>query len=314
MNKKEINHFLIKRSNSLRQIRKNNNRRKGFFELTIRKTAFNPPSAELKPHDIVYVAETNGGIYAMGEVIESGEVETFTSIEKLLEFSKRFNDDQYWLSKIREFSQKLSSDENYKLRFHEYYINQKILDRTIPYNGPLERYDASINRGMASIFFKLRKEDIEYLKEPDYRLKGITAVNPEIPGDLRLKLYSLFNKKYSISHLIDIDHFVPKSVGGPGNIAENLVPIGFSLNRYKNDSIPRSLFEIAANDTFQSNFIDIQKEILNTCRLEDEFIKTNTYHHIKDLARKITGIVNAWSDLNQIKSFYLAVNEKSHPN
>jgi len=314
MNKEEISHFLIKRSSSIRQIRKNNIRRKGFFELTIRKTAFNPPSAEIKPNDIVYVAETSGGIYAMGEVIESGKVKTFTSIEALLEFSKRFNDDQYWLSKIREFSQKLSSDENYKLRFHEYYINQKILDRTIPYNGPLERYDASINRGMASIFFKLRKEDIEYLKEPDYRLKGITAVNPEIPGDLRLKLYSLFNKNYSISHLIDIDHFVPKSVGGPGNIAENLVPIGFSLNRYKNDSIPRSLFEIAASDTFRSNFIDVQKEVLKACRLEDEFIKTNTYPLAKELARKITGIVNAWSDLNLIKSFYLAVNEKSHLN
>lgn len=312
MDQKEINHFLIKRSNSIRQIRKNNIRRKGFFELTIRKTDFDPPSAGIKPNDIVYVAETSGGIYAMGEVIESGDVETFTSIEPLLEFSKRFNDDHYWLSKIREFSQKLSSDKNYKLRFHEYYINQKILDRTIPYNGPLERYDASINRGMASIFFKLRKLDIEYLKKPDYRLKGITSVNPEIPGDLRLKLYSLFNKTYSISHLIDIDHFVPKSVGGPGNIAENLVPIGFSLNRYKNDSIPISLFEIAASDVFQSNFIHIQKEVLKTCRLEGDFIKANN-HQAKELARKITGIVNAWSDLNLIKSFYLAVNEKFHP-
>ncbi len=312
-NKEEMNHFLIKRSNSIRQIRKNNIRRKGFFELTIRKTAFNPPSVEIKPNDIVYVAETSGGIYAMGEVIESGEVETFTSIEKLLEFSKRFNDDQYWLSKIREFSRKLSSNQNYKLRFHEYYINQKILDRTIPYNGPLERYDASINRGMASIFFKLRIEDVEYLKKPDYRLKVVTGVNPEIPGDLRLKLYSLFNNKYSISHLIDIDHFVPKSVGGPGNIIENLVPIGFSLNRYKNDSIPRSLFEIAASNAYQSNFTDIQKEILKACKLEDQFIRTNTYPEAKELARKITGIVNAWPDLNQIKSFYLTVNERFNP-
>lgn len=92
------------------------------------------------------------------------------------------------------------------------------------------------------------------------------------------------------------------------------MPIGFSLNRYKNDSIPRSLFEIAGSDTFRSNFIDVQKEVLKACRLEDEFIKTNTYPLAKELARKITGIVNAWSDLNLIKSFYLAVNEKSHLN
>ena len=103
-NIQEINHYLIKRSNSIRLLRKNNQKRKGFFEVTIRKTSFNPPAAEIKQNDIVYVAETSGGIYAVGEVIESGVVQTFTSVEKLLEFSKRFNDDQYWLSKIREFS------------------------------------------------------------------------------------------------------------------------------------------------------------------------------------------------------------------
>ena len=57
----------------------------------------------------------------------------------------------------------------------------------------------------------------------------------------------------------------------------------------------------------------IQKEVLKTCRLEDEYIKTNTYPQAKELARKITGIVNAWPNLNLIKSFYLAVNEKFHP-
>ena len=149
----------------------------------------------------------------------------------------------------------------------------------------------------------MSKEDVKYLKEPDYRLKAITDVTPNIPGDLRLKLYSLFNKNYSISHLIDIDHFVPKSVGGPGNIVENLVPIGFNLNRYKNDAIPRSLFEIATSDEYHSNFIDIQKEILKLSRLEDEFIKTNTYPKAKEIAQKITGNVNAWPDLNQIKRF-----------
>jgi hypothetical protein len=312
-NMQEINHYLIKRSNSIRLLRKNNQKRKGFFEVTIRKTSFNPPSAEIKFNDIVYVAETSGGIYAMGEVIESGEVQTFTSVEKLLEFSKRFNDDQYWLSKIREFSNKLSLNHNYKLRFHEYYINQRILDKTIPYNGPLERYDASVNSGLASIFFKLRMDEVKYLKEPDYKLKGITAVNPEIPGDLRLKLYSLFNKKYSIGHLIDIDHFVPKSVGGPGNIVENLVPIGFSLNRYKNDSIPRSLFEVAASDAFKSNFTEILKEIIKISELNDEFVKTNIYPKAKEIARSITGIMNASSDLNHIKAFYLAVNERFNP-
>jgi hypothetical protein len=44
---------------------------------------------------------------------------------------------------------------------------------------------------------------------------------------------------------IDIDHHVPKSVGGPGNIIENLIPMGPSYNRAKSDSIPSYLFKYA---------------------------------------------------------------------
>jgi len=52
---------------------------------------------------------------------------------------------------------------------------------------------------------------------------------------------------------------------------------------------------------------------LKTSKLEDQFIRTNSYPEAKELAQKITGIVNAWPDLNQIKSFYLTVNENFNP-
>lgn len=310
----DVNHYLIKRSNSIRHLRKNNQKRKGYFELIITKTSLNPPSVNLKPKDVIYVAETSGGIYAVGEIIESLEVQTLTSIEELFELSKRLKDDSYWLSKIREFSKKLSIDSDYKLRLHEYYINQKVLDRTIPYNGPLSRYDASINSGLAGIFFKLRIEDVKYLRNPDYRMKEITAVKPEIPGALRLKLYTLLNKSYSLGHLIDIDHFVPKSVGGPGNIVENLVPIGLSLNRYKNDSIPRSLFEVASSQEYQAMFMENLKELKKLSEIRDEFIKTNVYPKAKELAQIVTTTINHSSDLKFIKSFYLGVNVRNNPN
>ena len=260
MEEEKSKSYLIKRSNSFRDLKKNNSKKKGYFEITISKNKRNPPSHKLKMQDIIYVAETSGGIYAKGEVIETFPVDVFSTIEEVLDYSKQFNDDSYWLDKIRLFKDKLSSDSNYNLRCHQYFINQKLIKRTIPYNGPLKKFDASIKRGLASIFFELKEKDVKYLNEnPDYSLKQVKKLDPKIPGDLRLKIYSFFNQNYSIGHLIDVDHFVPKSAGGPGNIIENLVPIGLSLNRYKSDSIPRSFFEVALNEDFKRNFKAIKK-------------------------------------------------------
>ena len=51
--------YLIKRSNSFRDLKKNNSKKKGYFEITNSKNKRNPPSYKLKMHDFVYVAETS---------------------------------------------------------------------------------------------------------------------------------------------------------------------------------------------------------------------------------------------------------------
>jgi|TARA_B110000091_G_scaffold15541_1_gene14689 hypothetical protein len=306
--------YLIKRSNSFRDLKKNNSKKKGYFEITISKDKRNPPSHKLKMHDIIYVAETSGGIYAKGKVVKTLSVDVFSTIEEVLDYSKQFKDDSYWLDKIRLFKDKLSSDSNYKLRCHQYYTNQKLLKRTIPYNGPLKEYDASIKRGLASIFFELKEKDVKYLNEnPDYSLKQVKKLDPKIPGDLRLKIYSFFNQNYSIGHLIDVDHFVPKSVGGPGNIIENLVPIGLSLNRYKSDSIPRSFFEVALNNDFKTNFKVFEKQILKLLKNNEKFISKKDYPNSIDLARKMNAVVSEWKKMDEIKNFYFEVNKKFNP-
>ena len=120
------------------------------------------------------MAETSGGIYAKGEVIESSPVKEFKTIKEVLDYSKQFKDDSYWLGKIRFFKDKLSSDSNYVLKCHQYFINQRLLKRTIPYNGTLRKYDASVKSGLARIFFELKDEDVKYLNEnPDYSLSLI---------------------------------------------------------------------------------------------------------------------------------------------
>jgi len=306
-------HFLIKRSNAFRELQRSHSRNKGYFEITIRKKNYNPPSAKVNIGDTVYVAETNGGIYAKGTVIKSNDVEEFNCIEKALAFSKRFKDEAYWMNKIRVFSERLQKDKNYRLRCHEYFINQKLLPQTIPYNGPLTKYDASVKKGLAGIFFTLTDLDVTYLEgNPDFTLKQVGTLKHEIPGNLRLKIYSFFNRNHAISHLIDIDHFVPKSVGGPGNIIENLVPIGFSLNRYKNDSIPRSFFVVASKDEYISKLSISKKELDGVIAIKDDFISSKRHPEAKKIALSINTSILKWN-INDARYFYLQVSQIYNP-
>lgn len=305
---------MIKRSNAFRELHRSNSKSKGYFEITIRNNKYNPPSAKVKVGDTVYVAETNGGIYAKGNVVKTNEVEEFTCIEDVLVFSKKFNDEAYWIDKIRVFSERLQEDENYRLRCHEYFINQKLLSNTIPYNGPLRKYDASLKKGLASIFFTLAEVDVAYLEgNPDFSLKQVGTLKPEIPGNLRLKIYSFFNRTHAISHLIDIDHFVPKSVGGPGNIIENLVPIGFSLNRYKNDSIPKSFFVEATRDEYQPKLSISKKDLVKLAGLQDDFISTRKYPEAKKIALSVNASIKKWN-IGDARQFYLNVSQAFNPN
>ena len=310
---RKSNYYLIKRSNSFRDLKKTNSKQKGYFEITISKDKRNPPSSNLEEKDIIYVAETSGGIYAKGNVAKSGDVDEFSTIEEVLDYSKQFNDDSYWLDKIRLFKKRLLMNPNYKLRCHQYFINQKLLPTTIPYNGSLKKYDASHVRGLASIFFKLKEEDIEYLNNPDYSLKQTNKLDPKIPGDLRLRIHSFFNQNSPIGHLIDIDHFVPKSAGGPGNIIENLVPVGFSLNRYKSNLIPRSFFMIASNSNYISYFKDFEKKIDAVLKIEKQFISEKDFSGIMELARSLNGKIANWTNFEAIRKFYSEVNKSYNP-
>lgn len=306
-------HFLIKRSNAFRELQRSNSKSKGYFEIAIRNTKYDPPSVKINVGDTVYVAETNGGIYAKGVVVKTNDVKEFSCLEDVLAFSKMFDDEAYWMDKIRVFSDRLQEDRNYRLRCHQYFINQKLLINTIPYNGPLTKYDASVKKGLASIFFALTDEDVTYLEgNPDYSLKQVGTLKPEIPGNLRLKIYSFFNRNYAIRHLIDIDHFVPKSVGGPGNIIENLVPIGFSLNRYKNDSIPKSFFVVATQDEYLPKLSTSKTDLDKLIRLQNDFISTRKFPEAKKIALSINASIQKWNIIDA-RHFYLQVNQAFNP-
>ena len=92
----------------------------------------------------------------------------------------------------------------------------------------------------------------------------------------------------------------PKHFGGPGNIIENLVPVGFSLNRYKSDSIPRSFLQVALENDFKDSLIGFQRDIIETLKDESQFIRKSKSPKSNDLARQINTKVCSWSDMKKI--------------
>ncbi len=57
----------------------------------------------------------------------------------MLVFCEKY-DAAYWLNKTHRFNGDLKKNPKTRLRFYEYVIDQKVLERIIPFNGPLAKY------------------------------------------------------------------------------------------------------------------------------------------------------------------------------
>ncbi len=285
------NIYLIKRNvgyTDKKFIVKRKNKNKGFTESMLNG---NPLSSKFSVGDIIYIYENNNGIWAYGEIIAIGDILRFNSIEQIIDFADKKKMDLNWV--YTKLIKKLHNAKDYSfVTFQEYFIDQSLLNRVIPLIDCLQDL-----KGQSPIR-KLNELQIEYLKNPKY-LKE-TKLSKDIPSRLRMDIYSFFSKKYKkLSHLIDIDHFVPQSVGGPGNIIENLVPIGFSLNRYKSDSLPEGLFEVASKNSQLKKFTNFD---FNS---SSGFIRNNNL--ATENAIKITTYINNLNDIEKAKSFYKEV-------
>ena len=292
-----MNTYLIKRNPSFSNsgiIIKKTDIEKGYSEVLVTADNKQPYPKELAVGDIILVAENKCGIYAKGEIIKIPKIKVFENLNKIIEHAKKSKDEMFWMSKIFKFHDSLKEKSKSKFYFKEYFIDQRLLTRTIPLDGKLSRLS---KKGLASSIIKLNEDEINFINNPIFN--KVSKIRRDIPSSLRMDLYSFFNKNYSISHWIDIDHFVPLSAGGPGNIIENLVPIGFSLNRYKSDSIPKGFFVTATKHIEFKNKID--KKWTNS---EDEFLKNKEYPNSKHICLEINEIIfNEWP-VEKAKEFY----------
>jgi|TARA_B100000959_G_scaffold135098_1_gene141951 hypothetical protein len=274
---------------------------KGFSETTIRNKA--PQSNKLKIGDMIYVAETKYGIYAKGLVSEVCDIEYFDTIEKAVEFFSdgKIKGASYWMSKIGGFQKQKLKDENAVLKFQEYKIDQQLLGKTVPLTGALIKLK-KIQGGITL----LMDDVVSHIEQPNFENEN--ELKPEIPSHLKMDLHSLFSKNLKVTHWIDIDHFVPKSSGGPGNIIENLVPIGLGLNRYKGNSVPKGLFIIANKEDKLKEFC---KDRYLTAK--EEFLRRPKYANAFDSACKINDRIKKSFTIEEAKIFYRSVMNRHYP-
>ena len=271
---------------------------KGFSETAIR--AHKPISNKLICGDIVYVMETRYGIYAKGEVSNIFDVVELKSIKEALQFfEKNKLDANYWMEKLIRFRLAKEKKGNAVLKYQEYQIHQELLNKTIPLTGVLEGLKYS------QTMVSLNNEQVNCINNPVYNQEK--ELKSTIPLNLKMDLYSLFNKKYRVQHWIDIDHFVPKSALGPGNIIENLVPIGLSLNRYKSNSIPRGLFIVSKDYPELKQFC--RKEYLSS---PNSFLRKTKYRGAFDHATKINKYIRTFK-IDEARQFYKNVLEFHNP-
>lgn len=296
-----MNKFLLKRFPDFTRngvIIKRNDVNKQYSESRLNGT---PLSNNLENGDIVYVSESDYGIYAKGIVKGKSTLHIFNTLDEILEYYIKHNlqDSNYWVSLMQKLKVAKIKNPESKLYFQNFYVDLKLLDKVVHLIGELEKLK-KIQISIAKLDDKL----VQFIENPVQN--SFKELISKIPSSLRFDLYSLFSHQFNLSFWIDIDHFVPQSIGGPGNIAENLVPVGFSLNRYKGDSIPKGLFIEAYCHEETKKYVS--SEILNDTNL---FLKTKD---AKDRAMKIVKTINSQSaDIQKCKAFYRGVLQYHHP-
>lgn len=188
-----------------------------------------PTGTNAQAGEEIYIAQNGYAIFAKGIISEIKEVKQVTSMAELVKYAlkeSQVKDPLYWMSKLEEYCE---LEEPFKVFIFEYFISD------------VEQFDYCI-----PLDKQFLKQSVWYYLEDDYSFdipKANNELTMHIPTKVRQEVFHRFNIDAK-ELIVDVDHFVPKSAGGPGNIIENLVPISPSINRRKSDDIPSKLFDL----------------------------------------------------------------------
>ena len=285
-----IKYHVIKRDSDL-NVESNKRRKKGLHWYTQTRMRGKPVGSRCDIGDIAYIYIIDYGVVAKGKIkdkrISSFEniTDIFHFINKEAKYRNTVGANSFWGNDvINKLSKKLNQKFNYQVL--EVQLELELLDEAIILDSDNSKFT---NQG-----------SWVYLDEPieEYETKS-DELSPIIPPQLRQKIQIAFNS-VSDDFVYDIDHFVPKNWGGPGNIIENLIPLNLSTNRNKSDKIPSGLFYIASTNSKISNKVE-SKYFNGKYHKKDGFLNELD---AKDDAKKITNAVKDHLSLDEIKDFY----------
>ncbi|MCH2022305.1 MAG: hypothetical protein MK207_07450 [Saprospiraceae bacterium] len=252
------------------------------------KKGSSPNGSKAEVGEEIYIAQNGYAIFAKG-VISEKKIIKVNGLAEFVKYSAggpegtKVKDDVYWYSKIKDFAKE---KEPYKICILEYYIKDtELFENTIP----LEE--------------QFLKQTVWYYLHDDFKFK-IPKNNKELTKHIPTKVRNEVFDKFKINlkeFSVDIDHFVPSKHGGPGNIFENLIPIGPSINRSKGDSIPSKLYDLGK-----------KFNIKIPAHIKIDPIKYYNGAKEKKEARKIIEKINAQS-LDAIRSDYKLIRDYHFP-
>jgi hypothetical protein len=262
-------------------------------------TSINRPAAGSKAEegDTLYVYETGYAVWALGQITEVRNRE-FRDIESILNFATSFGDEASSFSESKFWGPEILDKIWPKLR-----NERDLCVHVLEVSAELDLLDVPIFPRLEYVHGRV---SWRYLPQALISYPAELLVSPRIPSALRYSLYQAFNL-HGQQHYLDIDHFVPKSVGGPGNIEENLAPVGLSINRRMSDDIPSAVFSVAHRCGYLAE-ANIEAQLAmadNPVMLSDQ--------RSKDQARKLIAFVNQRC-LAEIRSFYKEVRKAHLPN
>lgn len=254
------------------------------------KRGSSPAGIKAEVGDVVYIYETGYAIWGRGVITSKTEIIKLDSLEDLVSYSTGTQDLQtnyksmdYWGPEILR---RWSKGEAGGWNIFEFCLDQAWLDTPIYIS---KKYANQVS--MQEISGDLESE------------KYSLDLNAAIPSSLRMKLFIQMNNGAS-EYSYDIDHFVPKSLGGPGNIEENLIPIGPSINRKKSDDVPTGLFVIA-----KKMGLDVPSQLFSKSKDNAKFLSDK---EAKQQALLITGNINAMG-IDAARVFYSEVRAHHFP-
>lgn len=233
-----------------------------------------PSGSNVKVGDLIYIAQNGYAIFGSGIVskVDTICLEGFKKMANYVLNESNIKDDSFWISKLKKYA----SDDSEEL----YNILEYELEQVMQFDVSFPLEDRFLN------------QSAWYYLEDNFELQLFeisTELTKHIPTKIREEVYHLFKIQMQEEHIIDIDHVVPASLGGPGNIIENLIPISASINRRKSNRVPSKLFDLSkkfgikippnlnvSHDKFYS-----EKELKDQARKIIERINQQTIEEIK---------------------------------